>query len=82
MTQLSADNWAATKPPIYWLRVAGLKELAEIDWDLTTKWLDHNCKGWWYRSNETLCFERKQDLVVFKTFLLSNQFSNQSGEIS
>lgn len=80
-TLLSHDKWLEAKTPMYWIKVSSIKDWDNVILDLADKWAVTHLSGWFYRSSEYWVFEKQEDLVTFKFFILNNKFSEDTGKI-
>lgn len=79
---LTREEFMAAPAPMFWLKTEVVKSWTQVQKDLALKWLEANAKGWFYFSDVTWVFENNTDRVVFKTFLLTNAFSEDFGTIT
>lgn len=78
---LTKDEWAAQRPPIYWVTVEDWMDRTPLIRNVITKWIDEYLDGWCYRNYKDFAFGLEKDRTIFLMFYKSKVWDENSGEL-
>ncbi len=77
---LTRAQWIKAEPPMCFIQIT-YPEWKNLHFEMATKWIATNCRGWFYLDDKTYIFELEEDRALFILWVSKDILRRNSGEI-